>query len=58
MQKLAEKMPGGLPPGMPGAPPGLPPGMPGLPPKFPGNLPGLGAKIPGLGGFPGLGKKK
>jgi signal recognition particle subunit SRP54 len=58
MQKLAEKMPGGLPPGMPGAPPGLPSGMPGLPPKFPGNLPGLGPKIPGLGGFPGLGKKK
>jgi signal recognition particle subunit SRP54 len=58
MAKLAEKMPGGLPPGMPGAPPGLPPGMPGLAPKFPGNLPGLGPKIPGLGGFPGLGKKK
>jgi signal recognition particle subunit SRP54 len=58
MQKLAGKMPGGLPPGMPGAPPGLPSGMPGLPPKFPGNLPGLGPKIPGLGGFPGLGKKK
>jgi signal recognition particle subunit SRP54 len=32
--------------------------MPGLPPKFPGNLPGLGPKMPGLGGFPGLGKKK
>jgi signal recognition particle subunit SRP54 len=58
MAKLAEKMPGGLPPGMPGSPPGLPPGMPGLPPKFPGNLPGLGPKMPGLGGFPGLGKKK
>ena len=58
MAKLAEKMPGGVPSGMPGAPPGLPPGMPGLPPKFPGNLPGLGPKIPGLGGFPGLGKKK
>src|SRR5215213_1501551 len=60
MQKLAEKMPGGVPPGIPGAPtaPGLPPGMPGLAPKFPGNLPGLGPKIPGLGGFPGLGKKK
>jgi signal recognition particle subunit SRP54 len=55
MAKLAEKMPGGLPPGMPGAP-GLPPkmpGMPGLPPNFPG-LPG--PKFPG--GFPGLGKKK
>ncbi|MGB9367288.1 MAG: signal recognition particle protein [Xanthobacteraceae bacterium] len=57
MQKLAEKMPGGLPPGMPGAP-GLPPTMPGLPPNFPGNFPGLGPKMPGLGGFPGLGKKK
>src|SRR5271168_5602605 len=34
MAKLAEKMPGGLPPGMPGAP-SLPPGMPGLPPNFP-----------------------
>jgi signal recognition particle subunit SRP54 len=57
MQKLAEKMPGGLPPGMPGAP-GLPPKMPGLPPNFPGTMPGLGPKMPGLGGFPGLGKKK
>jgi signal recognition particle subunit SRP54 len=57
MAKLAEKMPAGLPPGMPGAP-GLPPkmpGMPGLPPNFPG-LPGLGPKFPG--GLPGLGKKK
>ena len=49
LQKLAEKMPGGL----PGAP-GLPPTMPGLPSKFPG-LPGLGGKP---GGLPGLGKKK
>jgi signal recognition particle subunit SRP54 len=57
MQKLAEKMPGGLPPGMPGAP-GMPAKMPGLPPNFPGTMPGLGPKIPGLGGFPGLGKKK
>jgi len=56
IQKLAEKMPGGLPPGMPGAP-GLPGKMPGLPQNFPG-LPGLGPKMPGLGGFPGLGKKK
>src|SRR5258705_8477281 len=58
MQKLAEKMPGGL-PGAPGAPPGLPPGMPGLPglpSKFPG-LTGLGGPKP-PGGFPGLGKKK
>jgi signal recognition particle subunit SRP54 len=50
MQKMAEKMQQG------GG--GLPPGMPGLPPNIPG-LPGLGnAKLPGLGGFPGLGKKK
>ncbi len=68
MAKLAEKLPGGLPAGMPGAPgqglpgqlPGLAPKMPGLspkglPPNFPG-LPGLGAKFPG--GLPGLGKKK
>src|SRR5499427_5276570 len=55
MAKLAEKMPGGLPASMPGAPgnPGLPPKMPGLPPNFPG-LPGAGPKFPG--GFPGLGK--
>jgi signal recognition particle subunit SRP54 len=65
LQKLAEKMPGGLtglPPGAADAPdaPGLPPTMPGLPPQFPGGplLPGLGGKPPGLGGFPGLGKKK
>ena len=58
IQKLAEKMPGGLPPGMPGAPQGMPGKMPGLPPNFPGGLPGLGPKMPGLGGFPGLGKKK
>jgi len=63
MQQLAQKMPGGMPPGAPGAP-GLPPTMPNLPPKFPGapgGLPGLGGKPggpPGLGGFPGLGKKK
>jgi signal recognition particle subunit SRP54 len=58
MKALAEKMPGG----MPGAPGGLPQGMPGLPSNFPGTMPGglsgLGPKIPGLGGFPGLGKKK
>jgi signal recognition particle subunit SRP54 len=63
MQKLAEKMP----PGMPGSPrggsqlPELPPGMPGLSVKFPGSgalLPGLGGKPSGLGGLPGLGKKK
>ena len=64
MQKLAQQMPGGLPP-MPGAPgaPGLPPTMPGLPglgPKLPGGplLPGLGGKPSGIPGFPGLGKKK
>jgi signal recognition particle subunit SRP54 len=61
MAKLAEKMPGGLPPGMPGAP-GLPSNMPGLPPKFPGggpSLPGLGGKLPtGFPGLPGVGKKK
>jgi signal recognition particle subunit SRP54 len=52
MAKLAEKMPGGLPPGMPGLP-----GAPSLPAKFPGGLPGLGApKLPP--GFPGFGKKK
>jgi signal recognition particle subunit SRP54 len=58
MQKLAEKMPGGLPGS--GASPSLPPTMPGLPPKFPGGplLPGLGGRPPGLGGIPGLGKKK
>jgi signal recognition particle subunit SRP54 len=61
MKALAEKMPGGMPGGLPGAPGGLPQGMPGLPPNFPGTMPGLsglGPKIPGLGGFPGLGKKK
>jgi signal recognition particle subunit SRP54 len=63
MAKLAEKMPGGLPPGLPNLPPGMPgmPGTgPGLPPKFPGGLPGLGKPggLPGLGGFPGLGKGK
>jgi signal recognition particle subunit SRP54 len=68
MAKLAEKMPGGLPAGMSGAPgkgaPGLPPIFPGLPGGFPGGvpgglpggLPGLGPKFPG--GFPGPGKKK
>jgi signal recognition particle subunit SRP54 len=57
MAKLAAKMPGGLPAGMPGAP-GLPPNMPGLPPNFPG-LPGGMPKLPGgLPGLPGTGKKK
>ena len=45
------KMPQGLPPGFPGGPGG------GLPPGFPGMGGGL-PKLPGLGGFPGLGKKK
>jgi len=57
MAKLAAKMPGGLPPGMPGAG-ALPPNLPGLPPNFPG-LPGGMPKLPGgLPGFPGSGKKK
>src|SRR5581483_7600330 len=59
MAELARKMPGGLPPGMPGAG-GPPPTMPGLPPAMPGGggplLPGLGGKPPGLGAFPGFGK--
>jgi signal recognition particle subunit SRP54 len=62
MAKLAAKMPGGLPPGMPGGG-GLPPNLPGLPGALPGGLPGLpglGPKLPGglPPGFPGLGKKK
>ena len=55
MQKLAEKMPGGI-SGLPGG--GLPPGIPGAVLKFPGTgplLPGLGGKTTGL---PGFGKKK
>lgn len=59
LAKMAEKMPGGLPGGLPpgggGAPP-LPTNFRGLP-KSP-SLPGLGGKFPGLGGLPGLGKKK
>jgi signal recognition particle subunit SRP54 len=58
MAKLAERMPGGLPPGMPGAG-GVPPNFPGLPGRMPGGLPGLGPKLPGgFPGLPGLGKKK
>jgi signal recognition particle subunit SRP54 len=62
MQKLAEKMPGGL-PGLPSGIAGggaLPPTMPGLAPKPSVGplLPGLGGKPAGLGGFPGFGKKK
>jgi signal recognition particle subunit SRP54 len=63
MAKLAEKLPGGLPqglPGAPGSPSGLPPNFPGLtgglPRGLPGGFPGLGPKFPG--GLPGLGKKK
>jgi signal recognition particle subunit SRP54 len=61
MQKLAEKMPGGL-PGLPGGASALPPGMPQLPPNFPGapgGLPGLGGggKFPGLPSLPGQKKK-
>jgi signal recognition particle subunit SRP54 len=55
MQKLAEKMPGGI-SGLPGG--GLPPGIPGAVLKFPGTgplLPGLGGKPTGL---PGFGKNK
>jgi len=49
LKDLAAKMPGGA--------QGLPPG-PSLPKDFPG-LSGLGKPtLPGLGGFPGLGKKK
>jgi signal recognition particle subunit SRP54 len=61
MAKLAERMPGGLPPGMPGAGglPGLPPNFPGAPGGLPRGLPGLGPKLPGgFPGLPGLGKKK
>jgi signal recognition particle subunit SRP54 len=58
MAKLAQKMPGGLPPGMPAAP-GLPPNFPGAPGGLPRGLPGLGPKLPGgFPGLPGLGKKK
>jgi signal recognition particle subunit SRP54 len=46
MKAMAEKMPGGL-----------PPGMPSLPKEFPG-LGGGKPPLPGLGGFPGFGKKK
>src|SRR5262249_39015509 len=57
MAKLAEKMPGGLPPNMPGMPPGAPgggsglPGLPGLG-KFPGLGGGGGGKLPTPGGLP------
>jgi signal recognition particle subunit SRP54 len=52
LRQLAEKMPGGIPPG----------GLSNLPGAA-GPLPGLGGKLPGLGGAPlglpqNLGKKK
>ena len=51
MKELAAKMPGGI-------PQGNSQGAPSLPKDFPG-LPGLGKPtLPGLGGFPGIGKKK
>ena len=56
MAELAKKMPGGMPPGLPGAG-ALPPNLPGLPPNFPG-LPGAMPKFPGLPSLPGAGKKK
>src|SRR4029077_6372701 len=53
MAKLAEKMPGGLPQGMPGMPPTMPggSGLPGLG-KFPGLGGGGGGKLPTPGGLP------
>ena len=53
MAKLAEKMPGGMPPGMPGMPPTMPggSGLPGLG-KFPGLGGGGGGKLPTPGGLP------
>jgi signal recognition particle subunit SRP54 len=59
IKDMAGKMPGGIPPGIPGLPKDMPAGLrSGLP-----NLPGLGGpggrpNLPGLGGFPGFGKKK
>jgi signal recognition particle subunit SRP54 len=60
MKALAEKMPGGLPPGgLPSLPKDLPAGLRSGLPNLPG-LTGLSGKptLPGLGGFPGFGKKK
>src|SRR6266849_326230 len=54
MAKLAEKMPGGLPDGLPNMPK-LPPGMPTASAPFPGAPGGLpGSGLPGSG-LPGLG---
>ncbi|CAN5240869.1 signal recognition particle protein [soil metagenome] len=56
MKELAAKMPGGLPQGGSQGAPSLPKDFPNLPGS---GLPGLGKPtLPGLGGFPGLGKKK
>ncbi|MBC7585884.1 MAG: signal recognition particle protein, partial [Tardiphaga sp.] len=52
MKAMAEKMPGGMPQGMPS----LPKEFPGLTGPGKPTLPGLGK--PSLGGFPGFGKKK
>src|SRR6187401_895512 len=49
MAKLAEKMPGGAPPGMPGLPPAMPSGGLG---KFPGLGGPGGGKLPTPGGLP------
>src|SRR4051812_15659315 len=60
LKAMAEKLPGGLPPGgMPSLPKDLPPGLRSGLPNLPG-LTGLSGKpnLPGLGGFPGFGKKK
>src|SRR3954464_2647458 len=60
LKAMAEKMPGGLPPGgMPSLPKELPAGLRSGLPNLPG-LAGLSGKptLPGLGGFPGFGKKK
>ena len=54
IQQMKDQMPQGVPQG--------PGGMPSLPKDFPGLPSGLGGlgkpTLPGLGGFPGLGKKK
>src|SRR3954470_16216860 len=60
LKAMAEKMPGGVPPGgLPSLPKELPPGLRSGLPNLPG-LTGLSGKptLPGLGGFPGFGKKK